>query len=89
MQSYSNASNSAHLNRQRLQLEQLWQVPERPVAKRLKQLGNWLLAVFAPTGDLTIQQTETGWIVRENGQMYRFSSEEAVRIWLEQRYYAH
>jgi len=87
MQSYTNAS-SIRLERQRHQLEQLWQTPQPafPGQKQLKQLGNWLLAILTPTDNLTIRETATGWSVREAGQIHHFDSEEALRIWLEQRH---
>lgn len=88
MQSYTNASSSARLERQRHQLEQLWQAPQRsfPGGKQLKQFGSWLLAVLTPTDSLTIRETSNGWSVQEAGQMRHFDSEDAVRIWLEQRH---
>lgn len=88
MQSYPNASSSTRLERQRHQLEQLWHAPQRalPGSKQLKQLGSWLLAVLAPTDHLTIRETREGWSVQEAGQMHYFDSEEAVRVWLEQRH---
>ena len=89
MQSYTNAS-STRLERQRHQLEQLWYAPQRsfPGSKQLKQFGTWLLTVLTATDDLTIRETSTGWSVQESGQaqIHHFDSEEAVRVWLEQRH---
>ncbi|MEO0541357.1 MAG: hypothetical protein AAFZ80_10905 [Cyanobacteria bacterium P01_A01_bin.105] len=88
MQSYSNAS-SVRLERQRHQLEQLWQAKRSfPGRKPLQQLGNWLLAVLTPTDDLTIRETATGWSVQESHQpqIRYFDSEAALRTWLEQRH---
>ncbi|MEM0981419.1 MAG: hypothetical protein AAGH78_14230 [Cyanobacteria bacterium P01_H01_bin.58] len=61
--------------------------------RQSSQLGKTLVRFFAPQDALSIQPREqnghTVWTVRDRQTQTRqqFNSEEALRIWLEKRYY--
>ncbi|MEO1402243.1 MAG: hypothetical protein AAFV72_13510 [Cyanobacteria bacterium J06635_1] len=95
MNSYTNAS--ANLELQRRQLEQSWEMRQKPsmrgrIAKRLTAVGQWLLAVLTEGNRLQISHRKTAkgqiWDVYDPlSQRHRqFDSEEGLRTWLEQRY---
>ncbi|MEO1094197.1 MAG: hypothetical protein AAFX01_04790 [Cyanobacteria bacterium J06638_28] len=63
------------------------------LVRKSSQLGETLVRFFAPQDALSIQPREqnghTVWTVRDRRTQTRqqFNSEEALRIWLEKRYY--
>ena len=90
-------SNLQELEVQRRQLEQLWQ--PTPVQKLrqasshwLRTAGKWLVQTLTEGDQLRIwvKETKQGsqWCVYDPiGSTHRqFDSEEAMRVWLEQRY---
>lgn len=90
-------SNLQKLEVQRRQLEQLWQPTP---SQRLRQVsghwlraaGKWLLQSLTEGDQLRISTKETQqgtrWCVHNpiDGVHRQFASEEALRVWLEQRY---
>lgn len=93
------SSNLQKLEVQRRQLEQLWQ-PTTPAQKfkqtssqLLRTAGKWLLQTLAEGDQLRIWTKETSqgtrWFVRNPGDdiHHQFDSEEALRVWMEERYY--
>ncbi|MGD1856518.1 MAG: hypothetical protein ACFB2W_19945 [Leptolyngbyaceae cyanobacterium] len=96
MNTYS--SNLQKLERQRRQLEKLWQpTPAEKIKQASSQLlrtaGQWLVHTFAEGDQLRIwtQTSKQGdlWCVHDPvaGAKHQFASEEALRTWIEQRYY--
>ncbi|MBX2863718.1 MAG: hypothetical protein KTR27_09185 [Leptolyngbyaceae cyanobacterium MAG.088] len=96
MNTYS--SNFKKLDVQRRQLEQLWQPTP---AKKLRQAsgywlrvaGKWLLQTLTAGDQPRIWEKETKqgsqWCLYDpiDATQHQFDSEEAMRAWLEQRYY--
>ncbi|MBT9315016.1 hypothetical protein [Leptothoe spongobia] len=93
------SSNLQKLEVQRRQLEHLWQ-PTTPAQKikqassnLLRNAGQWLVQTLTEGDQLRIWTTETSegtrWCVRNpvDDMQHQFDSEEALRVWLEQRYY--
>ena len=90
-------SNFKKLEVQRRQLEQLWQ-PAAPNVKKsagnwLYNAGKWLLKSLTEGDQPRIWTTQTAqgthWCVHNPGsdRHHQFESEDALRMWLEQRYY--
>lgn len=89
--------NVQELEVQRRQLERLWQpTPAQKIrhtsSKWLRTAGKWLVQILTEGNELRIwtQNTKEGhrWYVHDPvaGAQHQFMSEEALRIWLEQRY---
>ena len=63
------------------------------LAQRFAQLGSALVRFLAPQDALHIQTRElngqTVWVVRDRttGERLKFTSEQVLRTWLEERYY--
>jgi hypothetical protein len=90
-------SNLQKLEVQRHQLEQLWQpTPSQKLrqasSRWLRTAGKWLVQTLTEADQLRIwvKETKQGsfWCVHDpiDGIHHQFDSEEAMRIWLEQRY---
>ncbi|MGD1953315.1 MAG: hypothetical protein ACFB14_27265 [Leptolyngbyaceae cyanobacterium] len=95
MNTYS--SNLQELEVQRQQLERLWQpTPVQRIRKIsntwLRAAGQWLIQSLTEGNQLRIWVKETkqstAWYVYDpaSSVQRQFDSEEALRIWLEQRY---
>ena len=90
MDSYS--SNFNRLELQRRQLEQLARVNSPSSSQWLKGLGQWLVTLLTEANQLQVRtkQTREGqvWQVHDplSNQYQQFDSEEALRVWLEQRH---
>ena len=95
MNSYS--SNLQKLEIQRHQLERLWQpTPSQKIrqaaSKLLSTTGSWLVQTLTTGSQPRIWTKETKqgsqWCVYDpvGNQRHQFSSEDALRVWLEQRY---
>ena len=95
MNTYS--SNLQELEVQRQQLERLWQpTPVQRIRKIsttwLRAAGQWLVQSLTEGNQLRIWVKETrqgsSWCVYDpaSSAKRQFDSEEALRIWLEQRY---
>ena len=93
-------SNLQKLELQRRQLEQLME-PATPGQKikqasgnLLRNAGQWLLQTLTEGDQPRIWTTETAqgtrWCVRSPGydEHRQFDSEDALRVWLEQRHYS-
>lgn len=101
MESYSHSSNcQAELHRR--QLEQLWQTPSavpakpwQPLRRLGRRLGTWLVKVLTTSDELRIWVCETRdgmlWHAYDpvSGQTRQFTSENELRVWIDQRYYQH
>ena len=89
--------SNAQLEIQRRRLEQLWRPTPaerfRQTSSRwLRTAGQWLLSVLTEGDQLRIWTKETKqgirWFVHNpmDDRHHQFDSEEAMRVWLEQRY---
>ena len=77
----------------RSQIARSFQLPalERPVARKpsfLQRLAGFLTGSSDPTISLSQRHGQTEWNVYDpqSGRKQRFSSEEDIRYWMEQRY---
>ncbi len=91
------SSNLQNLERQRHQLERLWQpTPAQRIRHAtghwLRNAGHWLVQSLTAGDQLRIWPRETKqgtrWYVYNptDGMHQMFDSEEGLRVWLEQRY---
>lgn len=94
MTTYS--SNLQKLEVQRRQLEQLLQpaTPAQKISNLLRNTGKWLVQTLTEGDQPRIWTMETSqgtrWCVRNPGDdgHRQFDSEDALRVWLEQRHYS-
>ncbi|MEM7796741.1 MAG: hypothetical protein AAF579_20075 [Cyanobacteria bacterium P01_C01_bin.118] len=91
-------SNLQKLEVQRRRLEQQWQ-PATPAQKikqasgnLLRNAGKWLVQTLTEGDQPRIWTIETSqgtrWCLRNLDEHRQFDSEDALRVWLEQRYYS-
>lgn len=94
MQLNSHPYRQSQLEQQRRSLEALLS-PSRPapLGHRLQQIGAAVVNFLAPQDSLKITHSDrsgqTLWSVydRETQQRYRFSSEDELRVWLDERHH--
>ncbi len=90
-------SNLQELEIQRRQLEKLWQPTSAPKIRQtpshwLRAAGQWLLQALTEGDQLKVWESQTKqgnrWCIYDpiGDAHHQFESEEAMRVWLEQRY---
>ena len=90
-------SNLSELEIQRRQLEQLWQPTpterfRQAAGSWMRAAGQWLVQTLTAGNQLRIwtQETKQGsrWFAYNpmDGRHHQFDSEDALRVWLEQRH---